>query len=426
MAPFVLAFAFALLAAACGGDDDGAIEGASPTTDDPTAATTPAEQSVADEGEAEGEGEIPSGEPIKLGVIAPITGPQTQLGDELVTGLEFYVEQNPAMCGRPIELIIEDSASNPQQALPQAQKLVERDNVSAVVGVVHSAVLQAVTPYIVEQEVPLVVTTAAIDAFTAQGAPEYAFRVGNSASQNTRPLAWYASEELGYDNVAILTYDFIAGAEFEEAFTDVFTSLGGTIASSQKVPLGTADFGPFISNVPSDIDALYVFLGGADAVRFFEQAESFGLKDRVSLIGAHATLDPIVLEAVGPRAEGYVSGVQYLPNADIEGNEDFVQAYQESVGRPPSFYAVDAYLALQVIDQALESNGCDVNPAAIAAALPDVEFEEAPRGAFRFDENHQAIYDLHIYETRPGEDGMEQVVVEMVEDVTQQWTPPGS
>jgi branched-chain amino acid transport system substrate-binding protein len=274
--------------------------------------------------------------------------------------------------------------------------------------------------------VPLIVTTAATDGFTAAGAADLAFRVGNTVSQNTRPLAWYAHEELGYGNVAILTYDFIAGKEFADAFTDVFTSLGGTIAGEQKVPLGTPDFGPYISEVSSNADALYVFLGGADAVHFFEQAESFGLKDRMPIIGAHATLDPIVLEAVGEAAEGYVSGVQYLPFADIEGNDEFREAYQESVGRLPSFYAVDAYVALQVLSRALEAAGDGADGEALAAAIADVEFTEAPRGAFRFDDNHQAVYDLHIYETREGDDGMEQQVAEVVEEVTQQWTPPGS
>lgn len=405
----------ALVVVGCAAGDAGTANGTTGPSNPTADAPDDAPHSGSD---TESHGTVTAGEPVRIGVLAPTSGPQTQLGREVVDAINYYVSQHPEAGGRPIDLLVEDTASNPRQGQSQAQKLVDAD-VAAVVGVVHSSVLQTVSPFLAEQRVPLILTTAASDTFTTPPVSEYSWRAGNSASQNNRVLGWYAREKLGAQRAAIITYDFIAGEEFAGAFSDVFTQLGGEITSEQKVPLGTADYASYISAVPDDIDVLYVFVSGPDAVRFWEQAATFGLGDRVDIIGGHPTLDSVVLSQVGEAADGFIGPYQYLTEAPIDGNEQFVSEYTEAVGRPPTFYAVDAYVGMQALAAALEATGGDSSAEAITAALPDVNFEAAPRGPFRFADNHQATYTVYLARAQGG--AFE--ILDEVPDVTQDWTP---
>jgi branched-chain amino acid transport system substrate-binding protein len=400
----VLILAFVAALTAC--DVDG--------NDDPTDVEDLPEDAEVDE-EAEGEA-------LLIGVLAPTTGPQTVIGEDLVDGVRYYVEQHPDAGDRPIALIVEDTASDPGQGLERARKLVESDEVDLIVGIINSAVLEAVASYITENDVPLIVTNAGTDSFTEEPVDPLAFRVSHTNAQNNRPLGWYAYEELGYRDVSVIRYDFIAGVEHAQGFIDVFTELGGNITNEQEVSLGTADLAPYISGVSGDADAAYVFLAGSEAVRFHQQADDFGLD--VPVIGPGFTLEEIVLQAAGDAAVGFIGALQYIHTIDTPENSEFVEGYTEFAERPPTTYANDAYVAMMAVTAALEDTGGDATADTFAEALAGVEFS-SPRGPFRFDENHQAVYTVYIYEVVDGEDGPTLEVIDQIEDVTHDWEPTG-
>lgn len=356
--------------------------------------------------------------PLKIGVLAPLTGPQTALGEDIAAGLKYFVHETPKIAGRPIELIIEDSASQPQQGLTKARKLVNNDHVALVMGIVNSAVLQSVGDFVLGAGVPLIVTNAGSENFTSPKAKPLGFRVSHANGQNNRALGWYAYKKLGYRKVAVLTYDFIAGAEQADGFKSVFTSLGGKVVQEQKAPLGTPDFGPYISNIPANVDALYVFLSGGDSVKFFQQAKSFGLPGRVPIIGPGFTLDEIVLQAIGDAGNGFVGGIQYLSGVDTAENKKFVGGYKALVGRTPTVYAADAYTGLQAVAAAVEATGGSTDAGKFASALEAVRFK-APRGQFRFDDHHQAVFTVYFYRVVDGKVR----ILDHLDDVTQTWSP---
>lgn len=387
----------------CGDDDNG---GAKSTTGGTTGATT-------------GGGGGGGGKELKIGLMTPLTGPQTQLGKDQSDGIKFFVSQHPTIAGRPVKLLIEDTASQPQQGLTVARKLVNNDKVDLIMGIVNSAVLQSAAPFILGEKKPLIVTNAGAEAFTDKPQP-LGFRVSHSNGQANRALGWYANKKLGYQKVAVLTYDFVAGTEHAGAFKDVFTSLGGEIVQEQKAPLGTPDFGPYLSKVPtSGVDALYVFLSGADAVKFFEQARSFGVAGKLPIIGPGFTLDEIVLKAVKSAGDGFFGAIHYLSVVDNPENKAFASGYAAFAGRPPTVYAGDAYLGMEAIAAALEATSGSIEADPFGKALEAVKLA-SPRGPFRFDANHQAVFTVYFYTVENGA----VKIVDQVDDVTQHWDPP--
>ncbi len=106
---------------------------------------------------------------IKIGVLNPTTGAQTQNGSDVNAGLKLYFDSIGNKVGdHPVELIFEDDASNPQQGLERARKLIDQDKVDLLMGVVHSGVAVGVAEYATEREVPYIITCAGANALTAR------------------------------------------------------------------------------------------------------------------------------------------------------------------------------------------------------------------------------------------------------------------
>lgn len=364
------------------------------------------------------------GKAFKIGVLTPLSGPQTQLGQNLVAGVRLFFQQHPAVAGRPVQLAVEDTVSQPGQGLSKARKLLDLDRVDIVMGIVNSAVLDAVQGMIVGRRVPLVVTNAGSDGFTRGNVSPYAFRVSHTNSQNNLALGWYAHEKLGYRRAAVVTYDFIAGVEHAGGFKKIFTGLGGSITQEIKAPLGTSDFGPYISQIRSgDIDVLYVFLAAADAIRFIQQADGFGLKTRVPIIGPGFLTDDLILGAQRDSALGVVTALQYYNTIDTPENREFTAAYRKATGQDANALAEDAYTGSEAVARALDAlRGDTSDMARFPQALEGVRFN-SPRGPFRFDKNHQAIFTVYIARVSKVEGVYRNVIIDQIPEVGQQWSP---
>lgn len=389
----VLALALGLGLAACGDDDGGGGGGAD--------------------------------EPLRLGVLTSLSGPQGRLGEEQVDAIELFVQQNPKIGGREVELLVEDDETDPDAGLDAARKLLDEDKVDIVTGVVNSAVLAAVQDPILARQVPLVVANAGLEEFTAEEVDPYAFRVSFANGQLNRALGAYAYDELGLRRVAALTLDYEAGEQHFAGFEEVFTSLGGEIVDVQRPPLGAADFGPFLSRLPTDVDAVYAFVAGEDALRFWQQARSFGLTEKVKIIGPVFTTDELLLQMIGPAAiaADFVGSSSYLSSLKLPENEQFSEAYRAKTKREPTTYASNAYIAMQAIAAGLKESGGELGDA-FTEALAGVEFD-SPQGPFRFDENHQVVFTVRLFEPEKNGDSVVPRIVDEIPDVDQNWTPDG-
>lgn len=374
-------------------------------------------------GDGEGNGGSGSGagaEPVKVGLLNPLSGVFALPGEDVNKGFELYVElKGGQLGGHPVEIVKEDDETDPNTGLTKIRKLIEQDRVDVVVGVVSSAVGAAVRDYVDARGTPLLITVAGADDLTQRKRSDAIFRISYTGSQVTHALGQWVCDNTRYRRVAIVGQDYLFGWEAVGGFANSFTRCGGQIVQEIYGPLGTADWGPFIQQIRNDVDAVFVLQGAQDAVRFFKQYREFGKTKPVIAHGS--SVDETILPAQGDSVVGVISAEKYSGVLDTPENNAFVEAYRAKHGARPSQYSEAGWLAALVLDKALADVADPSDHKAVQEALSAVSVV-GPRGPVSFDEYHQAVFNVYIREVRKVGSEYQNVVIDTIPDVSQFWT----
>ncbi|GBD21128.1 Aliphatic amidase expression-regulating protein [bacterium HR28] len=372
-----------------------------PATPTPAAAATPTAVATV------------SKEPMRIGVLLTLSGPASPNGEANLRGIQLAFKQaGNAIGGRPFELIIEDSAGQPDQALAKVRQLVEQRKIHLLLGITLSNEAAALRDYIHQNQLPTIVTNAALQALTRDPKMRspFIFRVSYANGQYDSPVADYAYQKLGYKRMLGFAADYAAGKEELAAFKARFTKAGGTWVDEFYSPMGTQDFGPFLQRIQQqagNIDAVFQFHGlSSDAIRLVVQYEEFGLKDQIPLIASGATTDDSILGEMGDAAVGLVSGTVYTASIDLPENKAFVETFQKEYNRKPGQVDYLGYLGGLVARQAIEAvKGNVEDKQAFVQAIKSVHVE-APAGEFRFyPESQGPVHTVYICRVAKASDG---------------------
>ena len=251
--------------------------------------------------------------PIKIGVLAPVSGVYASLGTHKVNGIKMLFDQNGMkIAGRPVELLVEDTEAKPQEGLRKARKLVEADQVDVLLGVLSSAVGNAIKEYVTRVQKVWVTTGAAADGmFKKKNNSPYAFRASLSTWQANHPMGTWLADK-GFKRVLLTGPDYAMGREADEAFRATFEVNGAQKVGEIFVPLGTSDYAPYLSQIKkAEPDLVYASYAGSDAVRFVQQYTAFGLAPAIKLAGYGYLVEEDVLVAQGDAALGVQSGINW-------------------------------------------------------------------------------------------------------------------
>ena len=359
-------------------------------------------------------------EPIKIGVLLPSSGVYAGLGNDQKLALELgFDDFGREVAGRPIELIHADTQSKPGSGLAQIKKLVLRDKVDVVVGIISSAVAGAVRDYVHNAQVPLILSNAGNDDLTGAQCSPWILRSSFSNSQISREMGpWMAAR--GFNNVFLMAFDYLAGHQAMEAFRGGFVAAGGTVVGEEYPPLGeTEDFGPYLAKVKAaDPDAVYVFFAGGPAIKFVKEWAAFGLKGEIQLAGAGWLNSALYINAQGMDAEGSLGILNYVPSIDTPENHAFQENFRAAHGRDASEFGVAAYDSARIIVEALKATGGNTtDKEALVAAMQATRFD-GPRGPFRIDpRTNNVIQNVYIFEVQAQGDGVAAVVQDVIADV---------
>jgi branched-chain amino acid transport system substrate-binding protein len=206
-----------------------------------------------------------------------------------------------------------------------------------------------------------------------------------------------ARGELGDGKAFLIAPDYAAGKEATAGFRETFEAAG-----TELTPFGTTtNFQPYLARIQrSRAKAVYCFYAGAEAVAFVKQYQQFGLADRIPLYCSGFVTEGGVLEAQGDAALG-IYGSLHSDQLDNPTNERFVADYSARYGDSPTVYAVQAWDAAAVLDQALAKG---TSGDAIVEGLEGVGEVDSPRGRWRFNDGHgpDQVYYLRVTERREG------------------------
>jgi branched-chain amino acid transport system substrate-binding protein len=356
------------------------------------------------------------GEPLTVGLLIPLSGVYTVLGESMRQGYQLYLDQNPdAFGGRSIETIEADEGETPDSGVRAAQRLVDEEQVAMVVGIVNSAVALGTRDLFDERQIPLIIANAGANDITGAAASPYIFRVSFSNRQPNYSLGQYMYDEVAQDGVYLIAPDYAAGAEQMAGFREAFEAAGGIIVGESRPPFAqTQDYQPFLAEIRNaGAQAVHSFFSGGEAVTFVQQYQQFGLKESIPLLGSGFLTEGAVLQGQGAAADGIRTSLHYVSDLDNERNTEFVSAFEEAYGGLPDVFALQAYDAAKLLDQGLqETEGNTEDIETFVEAMASVEID-SPRGAFRLDENRNPIQMFYLREVRDGQNYYVQDLIEV-------------
>jgi len=350
-------------------------------------------------------------ETIKIGVLATFEGPFTVLGEDGLRGAMTAVDEvGGKVAGMDIEIVRGSSDASPDSAVRAARKLVEQDGVTVLVGPLSGDEGLAVKDYAKTQPgVTFINGSSAAQDTTLRDPAANFFRFGTDGAQWMAGLGTYAFTEKGYKSVAVVAKDYSFPYTQVFGFMAEFCKAGGKVPSKAWVPLGTKDYASVIAWLPDDVDAIFVALGGADAVNFLGQYQQAG--GTAPLVGGSITVDQTVLTSEGKLRDVLIGTPSAGPIADTNDTAPwmaFVDAYktQEGAFPSPSLFAHAYYVNMKATLMGLEAVGGDTSDggAKLQAALAGLSFD-TPTGKVSLDANRNAIADIFLTEVVVGPDG---------------------
>ncbi len=362
-------------------------------------------------------------ETVKVGLPVPLTGFVAESAREMVEGFQLYLEESgQKLGGLPVQVVIEDTEAQPQNALTKMRKLVEQDKVAFVVGYLLAFEGYAVRDYVHRNKVPLFLRIVAADDLTQRQRSPYIVRMTWTSSQPNHPLGEYAFKTLRYRRMATVGQDYAFGWENVGGFHRTFEQAGGKIVQKIWAPIGTTDYAPYIARIQRDVDAVYALLVGSDIPRFVKQYEEFGLKGKIPLIGGNILTDEDVLSHMGGEAEGVITSHTYAATLKRPENQKFVAAFRARYKKDPSYYAEGMYTAALWLDRGLKAAGSARDALKLIEAVKKADLRDAPRGPLRLDEYNNPIETVYLRKVVKGARGMENEVIGSIPNVSQFWT----
>jgi len=327
-------------------------------------------------------------DPIKIGMVLPMSGPFAAYGKQIEHGVRLYLAtKGDTFGGRKVELIIKDDSPGTAGDVSKrlAQELVVKDKVDILAGFGLTPSAFAVAPVATEAKKPMVVMNAATSAITTKS--NYLVRASMTLPQNTAPIASWAAKN-GIRNVFTLVADFGPGQDAEAQFKKTFTAAGGKIVGEVRVPVANPDYGPFLQKIKdTKPDAVFLFLPpGAGTIAFMKGYTERGLAaSGIKLIATGDLPDEEIIDAIGDAALGLITSFHYSEAHKSPENAAYVAAYAKAYPKDrPNFMSVGGYDGMHLIAEVLNKTGGDASAEKFIEAAKGMKWI-SPRGPVSID-----------------------------------------
>jgi branched-chain amino acid transport system substrate-binding protein len=241
--------------------------------------------------------------PVRIGMVDPLTGAYAAIAQGEVVGAKFAAEElnkKGGILGRPVELLVEDSANDVGTGVQKTRKLIDRDQASFIIGDVNSGVAMAMAQVTSEKKVLHIVAGGHTDAITGSNCSWNVFRICNSTNMDCTAIASTLMEKLG-KKWYFLTPDYAYGHSVQAGFEKLLKAAGGSFAGS-LVPVGTPDYSAYLIQAKSyNPQVLINIMGGGDQVSSLKQFVQFGLDKQMAVGGTLFELESIRAVSDGAR-----------------------------------------------------------------------------------------------------------------------------
>jgi branched-chain amino acid transport system substrate-binding protein len=344
-------------------------------------------------------------EALRIALIPPLTGPLGAYGADAKRAAEFMVEEVNAsggVDGRKVELVAGETDGTPAATIRAAQQAVTRNKAQYVAGVMTSAESLALQERLDSLGALFLISLSKADPLTGANCNRLAFRFvqSNSMDINAAADTLKASKAKKW---ALIAADYAGGHDPAEVFKKAIKESGRTIVAEEYPPLGTKDFGPYISKLAtSGAEGLFVVEFGADGVAFMTQAGQFGLLSKFQTVLGLNTVTTPLFKAIGDAAFNTYGTLGYDPSVDTPANKKFVQAWTAKYGSAPYYVHADMYIALQGLFAAIRK-AKSTDPRKVGEALSGLSYDSIVGPVTMRAQDHQLLRPAYIGQVVRGE-----------------------
>jgi branched-chain amino acid transport system substrate-binding protein len=334
-------------------------------------------------------------QPIKIGFVAELSGPQGALGQDQYDAFMLVVDRNGGRLGGvPVQILKEDSQLKPEVANQIVDKLIEKEKVSIITGITFSNIAMTIHKKVTDAGVFLISSNAGPSPIAGAQCSPFFFNTNNQNDNRAEVIGKYAADK-GYKRVYAMAPNYQAGKDFVSGFKRLY---GKPLLDEVYTPLNQLDFQAELAQLAAaKPDAVYAFYPGGLGIQFVRQWRQSGLSGKIPLITS-STVDGITLPALKEAAVGVIHGSVWAPALENPQSRRFVADFEKKYGRVPSEYAATAYDSALLLDSAIgKVKGKVSDKKAFTAALKEADFQSV-RGNFRFNNNHFPIQDFYAFE----------------------------
>jgi branched-chain amino acid transport system substrate-binding protein len=331
---------------------------------------------------------------VKVGMLSTLSGPGAGLGVDIRDGFTLGLKHlGGKLGGLPAEVIVADDQQKPDVAQQAAEKMVKKDKVDFMTGIVFSNIMLAVGPSVFESKTFFVSANAGPSQLAGEQCNPYFFNVAWQNDNLHEAVGKYVAER-GFKKVALLAPNYPGGTD---AFAGFKRTYGKPVAEEVLTKLGQLDYAAELAQLrASKPDALYIFLPGGMGINFIKQFVAAGLSRDIQLFAPGFSADEDIIKAVGAPMMGLFNSSQWAHDLDNPQNRKFVADFQKDYGRLPSLYASQGYDAALLMDAAVrDTKGKLEDKDAVRKALEAAKFQSV-RGAFKFNHNHYPIQNYYL------------------------------
>lgn len=343
-------------------------------------------------------------DPILIGLNYPRTGHYKEEGLAQMRGALLAIDEINAqggVLGRPIKLLSKDTASRPEKAVRNVEKLVEEGAVM-LFGSVSSAVAIAASERARQLNTLYFATIGYSNDVTGKNGHRYVFRESTSATMTGRALGKYLSEKMPGKTYFYVTADYTWGHSSEQALRENTNTTDTNKHKGVLLPFPTAkqsDYNATLKQAQdSGADIVALVLYGHDLVRAMRTAETMGLTKKVQIIAPNLTQS--VIEQAGPGLMAGVIGTEHwlwrAPELEkSEAGMAFVTNFNKTYELYPPSAAASAYTVVkQWADAVTRSNS--FNSEAVIKALEGHEYTLLKDAAQWRAFDHQNVQTVYV------------------------------
>jgi branched-chain amino acid transport system substrate-binding protein len=339
---------------------------------------------------------------IVIGEFGSLTGNTATFGISTKNGIDMAIDdinKGGGLLGKKVRVIVEDDQGKPEEAQTVVTKLINRDQVIAVLGEVASSRTMAAAPVAQQNGIPLITPSSTNPKVTETG--DYIFRVCFIDPFQGLVMAKFATNTLKVKNVAILRdikNDYSVG--LADVFVDNFKKMGGNIVANESYSEGDTDFSAQLTSIRAR-NPEAIFLPGyyTEVGLVARQAKKLGLT--VPLLGGDGWDSPKLIEIGGPDLNGSYYSNHYSVDDPSPAIQKFVGDYKTRYGAVPDALAGLGFDAANILFDAIRRAN-STEPAKIRDAIAQTKDFAGVTGQITIDKDRNAIKPAVVLEVKDG------------------------